>query len=278
MSNPRRMNLNYLLNKAYYDEVPYEAYHKEQSEKELFSKYNNTLIEQEFRLSETSIPFADKENQPFLLKTAYPGLLIGIGNTHDAGIKYSGKEKNGAEIKLGFTLDYVTGLPVIPGSTVKGVLRSMFKYQPEYVAGELIKLGKEEIDLLTLWKNVFGSEDNYGKVVFFDAIPIFPGKNKRLFGLDNITPHPNPLKNPIPLSMLKIIPNVVFLFRFGFNYWNNENNVTSELLQKVFKRILLDLGIGAKTNVGFGAMELLIDEEEKILLKSPCYLKYSISI
>jgi len=55
------------------------------------------------------------------LQTTYPGLLLGTGYNHETG--------NVGEIKIGFHFDHTTGLPVIPGHSVKGVLRSVF---PKY--------------------------------------------------------------------------------------------------------------------------------------------------
>ena len=244
MPNLQKMNLNYLLNKAYYESLPYSN----------FRDYNEALCGREFQSGNKTVPFSD---YGFCLRTVYPGLLIGIGNTHKANNieTGSGNEKTGAEIKLGFTLDYVTGLPVIPGSTVKGVLRSAFRCYPDYVAGILKEGGVINADVTELLKSVFGGADDIGKVVFFDAIPIKAGKKGCLLGLDNITPHSDPLKSPIPLKMLKVIPNVVFLFRFGFEWWDSKNEVTAERLKDAFKTILTVLGIGAKTNVGFGVME-----------------------
>lgn len=69
-------------------------------------------------------PFSDTKiekitNVPVLrLRVQNPGLLPGIGYPHEVG--YAG------EFKLGFGFDHVTGLPVLPGSSVKGVLRSVF--------------------------------------------------------------------------------------------------------------------------------------------------------
>lgn len=65
----------------------------------------------------------------FELQTVYPGLLIGIGIAHG----FNGK----GEAALGLCLDYVTGMPYIPGSSVKGVLRSAFRH-PEYIR-EILK-------------------------------------------------------------------------------------------------------------------------------------------
>src|SRR5690554_3416875 len=55
-------------------------------------------------------------NDRWELYTTYPGLLIGSGYQHESG----GEN----EFKIGFFFDYTTGLPQIPGSSVKGVLRS----------------------------------------------------------------------------------------------------------------------------------------------------------
>ncbi|MDP2061065.1 MAG: type III-B CRISPR module RAMP protein Cmr6, partial [Flavobacteriaceae bacterium] len=57
----------------------------------------------------------------FQLKTIYPGLVCGIGYEHELGFTN--------EFKLGFSFDHTTGLPYIPGSSVKGTLRSAFKHK-----------------------------------------------------------------------------------------------------------------------------------------------------
>jgi len=60
------------------------------------------------------------------LTTVYPGLLIGSGYPHESSVI--------GELKLGFHFDYTTGLPVIPGSSIKGVLRDAFeKMEPDTV-------------------------------------------------------------------------------------------------------------------------------------------------
>lgn len=61
------------------------------------------------------------ENPPngFELVTTYPGLVSGTGMKHET------KQIEG-ELKLGFAFDHTTGLPYIPGSGIKGKLRSFF--------------------------------------------------------------------------------------------------------------------------------------------------------
>ena len=65
------------------------------------------------------------------------------------------------------------------------------------------------------------------------------------------------MKNPTPLKLLKVRPLVRFLFRFrlGDSVIKAVGvTVTADQKKELFKRILSDLGVGAKTNVGFGVM------------------------
>lgn len=216
----------------------------------------------------------------FDLKTIYPGLVTGVGLPHETS------EEN--TFILGFCFDYTTGLPIIPGSTVKGVLRSVFpqwerqlkepvqkkEAKTEYIYGLLKRIkegiGQDKKELITKIENeIFeGIVDNkavsiYKRDLFFDAYIVKgtranPGKN-RIFGTDNITPHvkegmsyeESMLKNPIPLSFLKILPDVVFHFPF----YLTDGVIQKKEKEKLFKLILLDIGIGAKTNVGYGQLE-----------------------
>ena len=235
------------------------------------------------KLSDT-IQFKVKKGihiKTFPLTTIYPGLLIGSGYQHDI-------PKQDKAFKLGFFFDYTTGLPVIPGSSVKGVLRDAFeKADGKYVIELLNKLDidnnkiqylfekvkvddrKEKVPFIV--KHIFYGytkaikENNkemivdkelnvYQKDKFFDVFPVAPVGNKFLDD-DYITPHRDPLKNPVPLRFLKVLPNVSFRFNFELYDFKNENGETilsADEKSKLFKLILKDLGIGAKTNVGYG--------------------------
>ncbi|MDL2324175.1 type III-B CRISPR module RAMP protein Cmr6 [Ruminococcaceae bacterium OttesenSCG-928-A16] len=238
-------NLNYLLNNHYYAAFTYRH----------FAQCNLALVQSKFMPDKQVVPHTPHS---FALQTTYPGLLLGLGGTHQAGTNIEGNKEDGTEIKLGFTLDYVTGLPIIPGSTVKGVLRSAFeKYRDDAIAA----------DLYAEMKDIFGGDNNTGddtqrgKCIFYDAIPVGAGKDGRLLGLDNITPHPSPLKDPIPLTMLKVIPGVTYLFRFDLLRCKN-----AERVKELFREILLGLGIGAKTNVGFGVLAMVAQQPEYRML------------
>lgn len=181
-------------------------------------------------------------SQSFVLKIAYPGLLVGIGNSHNAGMS---NDEDESEVAVGFSFDYVTGQPYIPGSTVKGVLRSHFKDHPEAVAAiadqslEWVKAQEQEI---------FENGD-----VFFDAVVYDGNKYGELMGFEAITPHgDDPCQNPVPIKMIKVLPDVRFSFRFLLK---DSKTATAEMKQALFMKLICYYGIGAKTNVGFGIFE-----------------------
>ncbi|MEM7374543.1 MAG: type III-B CRISPR module RAMP protein Cmr6 [Bacteroidota bacterium] len=55
------------------------------------------------------------------LQTIYPGFASGLGLIHETGSM--------GESKLGMAFDHVTGIPYLPGSSVKGALRAVFPQQ-----------------------------------------------------------------------------------------------------------------------------------------------------
>lgn len=201
--------------------------------------------------------------EQFVLKTTYPGLLSGIGLSHGV--------KNEADIKVGFQFDYTTGLPYIPGSSVKGVLRSVFpdpnkqkdgsynKQRISYIKSLLQELApnqsldEKENEILNLSKQLFDEVDaSSPRDIFMDALLCScKDSDMKFLGNDYITPHNNNLlADPIPIQFMKVLPGICFTFTFKLD-------AKCGLLDKdkrveLYKKILLDVGIGAKTNVGYG--------------------------
>jgi CRISPR-associated protein Cmr6 len=187
--------------------------------------------------------------ETFELTTTYPGLLIGSGYTHP-------KLKSATDdYQLGFFFDHTTGLPLISGSSIKGRIRSVFpseekdkngKYKDRY-HDEKIQYLKEEYDIEyseDLVKKLFENRET----VFYDAYIVKGTENGHIFGSDFITSHFSDdkeegfFKEPNPIKFLKILPDVTFKFQFKVD----------EAYKSFFKDVLLDFGIGAKTNVGYG--------------------------
>ena len=224
-------------------------------------------------------------NLKFSVEVLYPGLLIGIGNTN-LNIKQSLNKDKKNKIKeityLGFTLDYVTGMPYIPGSAIKGLFWSVFREKQLFVEKWLIDAGlcgnKIPSEIVKKLKNyLFGysrdvAENNsaenidtinshYCKNVYYDAVIIKPKVG--FLDQDNICPHKYNESGELekkPIFFLRITPGTEFEFRFKINNkiakdMQSDIEITPELLTELFKNIIRTFGIGAKTNVGYGRME-----------------------
>ena len=194
-----------------------------------------------------------QENQSIAtieLEVLYPGLMVGVGYEHDVSAKES--------LKGGFSFDYVTGLPYIPGSSVKGVLRSYFPNLKEdekwtekdeqkfaYIKGIVKDESLSKEDILALGRSIFEHGD-----VFLDAFPKVDNSGNVLLAMEYITPHTGgEFAEPVPIPFVKIRPGTKMVFSFIFN---EDSGIDKKTL---FTTILQDMGIGAKTNVGFGQLE-----------------------
>ena len=236
-------NIGWLFNKDYFKGIDYANLDNNKNEDIIKKKIQNII--------NTKAQLQEKEslgNIHFKATTTYPGLLLGSGNAHEL------PSLEGQAI-LGFHFDYTTGLPSIAGSSIKGVLRSAFKH-PEYIVsliGDETLVSLENVEKLE--DEIFNNGDT-----FFDAEIISYGTN--ILGDDYLTPHKNSKKkkdsdgnlvadelcNPTPLRFIKVMPNVTF--RFDFNL--SDGIISKEQKAILFADILDDLGVGAKTNVGYG--------------------------
>lgn len=206
----------------------------------------------------------------FEFETTYPGLLCGIGYHHE--VNKPKDEEAVPFFQLGMYFDYSSGLPVIPGSSVKGALRAAVN-EWEFLADEE---GKKLIERynLSLPEEIKSNEDLkkafidevfkglvyqkdenkkqqkrsiYARDIFFDAIP-FRAEGS-LLGEDYITHHPNALSDPNPVRFLRVEPGVTYQFRFILH---SGALFPAEFKKELFSEIICTFGLGAKTNVGYG--------------------------
>ena len=187
---------------------------------------------EDFTLTHNCKDFFEIPNaQTLELTTIYPGLLVGSGYNHPK------LPENKDDFQLGFFFDHTTGLPIISGSSIKGLLRSVCE-KKEFM---------QDVYGKTIDIKIF--EDN--QTIFYDAF-ILSTKNKqnKIFGSDYITSHfsnddNGMFKEPNPVKFLKVLPDVTFKFQFK----------AEEEIVSLFKKIILDFGLGAKTNVGYGKFQ-----------------------
>ena len=286
-------NIGTLFTKTYFS-LPYNIKEDENGKFQL--KFTNLkehfkTLKNDVLLGNFSIPEL-LGNKQFNLTTIYPGLLIGSGYAHNV--------LGDDALKLGFFFDHTTGLPCIPGSSVKGVLRDACKkVDGNYIlsiieelnkgdrkisedieengeknnkileyAHNFLKENKESLQPIDQKKKlddknpshfingVFNGIDENGdnlalnkRDIFFDAFPINSDNDGGKFlANDYITHHKDPLKDPNPVQFLKVLPQVTFRFDFKLT----DEGMNRQLKLELFRQILLDLGIGAKTNVGYG--------------------------
>ncbi len=237
-------------------------------------KKRNTRLTEEGLLYKINKP-VDTEDA-FPLEIIYPGLVTGIGINHEATIE--------GEFKLGVHFDWTHGMPVVYGSSVKGVLKSAFKdgYVDKSFVNQANKNKKSETEKVPEWvgdkankdiiiRGIFEGKDVKGKNlsiynrdVFFDAVIIEPDTQGRILCSDSITPHgDNPLKNPIPLTFLKIAPGCKLEFRFKLtdSDFGGGKTLTAAQKKTLFEEILKTVGVGAKTNVGYGQLTSVIKKD-----------------
>lgn len=276
-------NIYYLYFKDYYEDIDFSYVLKDSKGK---SQNEAAIAAKNARIKQSKLVEIKRENLPvniwFQKTVAYPGLVTGIGIVHDS------KKLTGG-YNLGMHFDYTYGMPNIYGSSVKGVLRDYFKQacvktvNPDgtetisYDDDLFTPIAQRGININELFEDIFNgrtlkedanrkpvyvNKSIYKRDVFYDAVIVKAYKDKKgiehIVDDDSITPHKEgPLKDPIPITMLKITPGCIIEFRFRLNdFISYKGDVfKAEEKKKLFKDILEIVGVGAKTNVGYGQFE-----------------------
>lgn len=178
-------------------------------------------------------------------------LITGIGESHPN------------EISMVF--DHNLGIPYIPASSVKGIIR--FAHTVSLISaaeekGLIEEKGRfdDEADW-TFIVDMFGAQKRKGEVIFLDAYP----KGVPQLHIDIMNPHYAPYyseglppadhHNPTPIKFLTVAPGTSFIFRA---IANKENDLPQNV-QTAIVKALTEEGVGAKTAVGYG--RFTIDEK-----------------
>ena len=243
-------NLHQFYYNEYFKDIDWKNVKGEDASNEIKRK-NSVLTSpnlfQPIKSQDDTHPFEES----FQLEILYPGLVTGIGINHEASIE--------GEFKLGIHFDWTYGMPVIYGSSVKGVLRNYFE--------DFYKPNEDKPSVDDAKKDIFMGNDKsiYDRDIFFDAVIVRPDKKGRILCSDSITSHggenhDNPLVNPNPITFLKIAPGCILEFRFKLvdtviEKEGEKTELTKKEKLELFKEILTTVGIGAKTNVGYGQLK-----------------------
>lgn len=150
-------------------------------------------------------------------------------------------------VENGFAWHHTLGVPYLPGSSIKGMVRSW--------AMNWIKVDPKEVD------SIFGPNDStrVGSVVFLDAIPNRPVRLK----VEIMTPHYGPYykessidpeppadwHSPIPIPFLAVDSGQEFIFGLIPRCGGEQD---CKKVDAWLKEALHSIGAGAKTAVGYG--------------------------
>lgn len=166
-------------------------------------------------------------------------------------------------LETDITLHHLYGIPIIPGSALKGLTRAYVSEEHEefYIGGNQPKASKKSEEDHPDIQRIFGSQTDAGTVVFFDAMP----KNGQAqFVVDIMNPHysdyyrslqSNDIKapandqKPIPIPFLAV-KNTVFTFAIAPRHPKYEDDV--EKVIQWLQEALQKYGVGGKTSAGYG--------------------------
>lgn len=209
----------------------------------IFSKSASQLADRQLRAAETLLPNLIKP----IFKPEWR-FVTGLGG-HSV-------------YETGITLHHVYGIPYIPASSIKGVLRSWIIYA-QFENNERDALRDET------FCHVFGcpaesalGKAHQGKVIFFDALPI----KSPTIEPDIMNPHypkwyggtgaPVDTDSPNPVFFLTV-KDTPFQFILGSKQWNLGSKTfwDGKTLGWWLENALVEHGIGAKTAVGYGYMK-----------------------
>jgi len=183
--------------------------------------------------------FKIEKDKCLKLKTA-SRLVVGFGAGH--------------VLETSLTLHHIFGIPYIPGSALKGVVRmvnfweiveklnkksdeDIEKLQKQLYEDEISNSDKNDFDKKDILKHklLFGTQKFKALLVFLDAYPEVQN-NQQIFELDVMTPHyqgyytknqvPGDWENPNPIPFLTVKKGIIFCFNVLFDKFRAERLLT----------------------------------------------------
>ena len=179
---------------------------------------------------------------------------------------------SGHPTETGMILDRNIGVPYIPASSIKGVLRLACAINIAKTNG--VNFVNENDELL---KQYFGSvtqnekQQKRGELVFLDAYPLGVPDLK----LDIMNPHfgkyykgenkskqPVETERPVPIKFLSVATGTIFVFRCVYLPLD-EKTCDENFIQQIFTTAFEQVGFGGKTSIGYGRFFEVSEDEIK---------------
>lgn len=178
---------------------------------------------------------------------------------------------------VGLCADHTTGLPLIPGTAIKGVLSTWACWEANQKSdgsfnekSEFVQQRREFFKDLA--GRVFGDNSdtgsqNAGEVIFVGGFPIAPPK----LGLDIVNPHHEPngkdKRNLTPNVFLCVEPGTKWLFVFYVRPGADDASMLIKATTNWLIEALTQLGLGAKTAAGYGRFRIPNEADEAAQVK-----------
>lgn len=170
-------------------------------------------------------------------------------------------------LETDLTLHHLYGIPIIPGSALKGLTRVYVAeeekkyFVPEDKPDEDRHASKRIDDDHSTIKRIFGEQDKAGTVCFFDAMPV---NGQAQYVVDIMNPHypdyykslqnknitaPANDQSPNPVAFLTVT-STTFAFALAPRNPKYTDDVT--LVKTWLQKALQKYGVGGKTSAGYG--------------------------
>ena len=167
-------------------------------------------------------------------------------------------------VENGFAWHHTLGVPYLPGSSIKGMVRAWAKQWNEGVEADRLRiLGPEPAggDVVT--------QPQVGGMIFLDAVPTSPVDLKS----DVMTPHyddyyqkgeaPGDWISPIPIPFLVVKEGATFRFAVAPRQQSEQSIEDCTTAFGWLEDALEWIGAGAKTAVGYGRMRVDRDAQKR---------------
>ena len=205
---------------------------------------------------------------------------------------------NPSPFEVSIRLHHIYGVPIIPGTSVKGVTRSYFieiffeshkgkgiksrahvdkllssdKVQ-EYLLNDGVQIPGNQSITLAEAREIFGTTSRKGGIIFADAMPLPISEQRSMLTMDVITPHyseyyssaspnikqPADIYDPTPIAFLTVKPHVSFYFPIVAR-------TDCGLLEKAKLLVIAAMtnyGVGGKTSVNYGYFKKVNETQRK---------------
>jgi CRISPR-associated protein Cmr6 len=188
---------------------------------------------------------ASLPSEPAPIELATQGrLIVGLGSEN--------------VLETGIRLHHTYGMPIIPGSALKG-LAAHYCDQAWGPSDEKFRKSGLYHQLL------FGKTDDSGCIVFHDSWYV-PGSEEEPLKLDVMTPHhsgwnkvenpepPTDFDSPIPVPFLSVAGR--FLISVSWHGPEHKEAIAwTNLAMDILRNALFDWGVGGKTSSGYGRLQ-----------------------